>query len=68
MIRFLLSLLLLLYLDQEVLWIDLVPDRHVCRPDHPAHLGLDSHLHLHGGDHRDNLDQEDRGAGCRIEF
>ena len=48
-------LLLLLYLDQEVLRVDLVPDRHVGRPDHASHLGLDRHLHLHCGDHRDNL-------------
>ena len=59
------SLLLLLDLDQEVLRVYLVPDRHMGRPDHAGHLGLDRHLHLHGGDHRDNLDQDDEDV-CKL--
>ena len=60
------SLLLLLHLDQEVLRVDLVPDGHVGRPDHAGHLGLNSHLHLHGGDHRDNLIKNTKMLGVAL--
>ena len=55
-------MLFFLDLDQEVLWVDLVPDSHVSRSDNAAHLGLDRHLHLHGGDHRHNLNKDYRDS------